>query len=223
MTALDSEWSRPRRAVVVQPPVPAGDARRPSRRDHDHLPRSGVPRAARRRVRQPLFRRGRGRSDRRVRGALGVAPAVRMPQRQRGILPIQFALAGMNAHINRDLPAGHRRGVPGDRRRAVGERHARYDDFCARERPARGGRGADQARVRHRRRGRSSTPPAARQTTRSRCGTCGPRARRPGRTPRCCGRSATAPALHDAFFSRLDSFTGFAGRGLLVPVRLRLA
>ena len=25
---------------------------------------------------------------------------------QSGILPIQFALAGMNAHINRDLPAG---------------------------------------------------------------------------------------------------------------------
>ena len=25
------------------------------------------------------------------------------------------------------------------------------------------------------------------------------------------------PALRDAFFSRLDSFTGFAGRGLLLP------
>ena len=26
-----------------------------------------------------------------------------------------------------------------------------------------------------------------------------------------------SPALHDAFFARLDRFTGFAGRGLLVP------
>ena len=26
-----------------------------------------------------------------------------------------------------------------------------------------------------------------------------------------------APALRDAFFARLDGFTGFAGRGLLLP------
>jgi hypothetical protein len=26
-----------------------------------------------------------------------------------------------------------------------------------------------------------------------------------------------SPALHDAFFARLDRLTGFAGRGLLLP------
>ena len=50
---------RRRRVVVVQPPVPARDARRAQRGDHDHVPRSSVSRAARRRVREPLFRRGR--------------------------------------------------------------------------------------------------------------------------------------------------------------------
>ena len=51
-------------------------------------------------------------------------PLFEMPH-QRGILSIQFALAGMNAHINRDLPAGHRRdllatdGAPDTGRRAL--------------------------------------------------------------------------------------------------------
>jgi hypothetical protein len=48
---------------------------------------------------------------------------------QRGILSIQFALAGMNAHINRDLPAGivatylATDGAPGQ----AGARHADFE------------------------------------------------------------------------------------------------
>jgi hypothetical protein len=33
----------------------------------------------------------------------------------------------------------------------------------------------------------------------------------------------STPTLHDRFFMRLDRFTGFAGRGLLVPLRSRIA
>ena len=36
--------------------------------------------------------------------ALGLEAAVRARGRKRGLLPIQFALAGMNAHIEHDLP-----------------------------------------------------------------------------------------------------------------------
>ncbi len=142
-------------------------------------------------------------------------------RRQPGILPIQFALAGMNAHINRDLPAGivaaylATGGAPA-------ESGARYEDFCtvndlleaveAQIKPefatgvvalvdAAGGEADDAIAMWNVR--------AARQAAWTHA--------------EVLWALRDTPALHDTFFSRLDSFTGFAGRGLLLPVRPRLA
>jgi hypothetical protein len=139
----------------------------------------------------------------------------------RGILSIQFALAGMNAHINRDLPAGivatylATDGAPG-------QTGARYADF---ERVndlletveaqikvefSTGIVGVVDSvagdvddvvamwKVR-----------AARETAWT--------------NAEVLWALRTSPVLRDGFFGRLDSFTGFAGRGLLVrpPQRQR--
>ena len=45
------------------------------------------------------------------RRAVGVASVVTVPTPARIGCRLQFALAGMNAHINRDLPAGDRGGL----------------------------------------------------------------------------------------------------------------
>jgi hypothetical protein len=137
---------------------------------------------------------------------------------RRGILSIQFALAGMNAHINRDLPAGivatylATDGAP--------ERSdARYDDFgkvndlleaveadikgefstgIVAVIDAAGGKADDAVAMWNVR--------AARETAWT--------------NAEVMWALRGKPALGDAFFSRLDSFTGFAGRGLLVPAAL---
>jgi hypothetical protein len=133
---------------------------------------------------------------------------------QRGILSIQFALAGMNAHINRDLPAGivaaylATDGAPGQ----TSARHADFErvndlletveaqikvecstglvglvDSAAGD--------VDDAVAMWKVR-------AARETAWTHA--------------EVLWALRTSPALRDAFFGRLDSFTGFAGRGLLV-------
>jgi hypothetical protein len=136
-------------------------------------------------------------------------------RRQRGILSIQFALAGMNAHINRDLPAGivatylATDGAPAQ----IGARH---DDFnnvndlleavegqiksefstgIVALVDAAGGEADDAVAMWKVRAAREAAWTNAEVLW----------ALRP------------TPALRDAFFSRLDRFTGFAGRGLLVP------
>jgi hypothetical protein len=133
---------------------------------------------------------------------------------QRGILSIQFALAGMNAHINRDLPAGivatylATDGAPGQ----AGARRAdfeRVNDLLE----------AVEAQIKV----EFSTGivglvdsvagdvddvvamwkvRAARDTAWT--------------NAEVLWALRTSPVLRDAFFGRLDSFTGFAGRGLLV-------
>ena len=134
---------------------------------------------------------------------------------QRGILPIQFALAGMNAHINRDLPEGivatylatDGAPVPSG---------ARYDDFrkvndlledveaqikvefstgIVAVVDAAGGEADDAVAMWKVRAAREAAWTNAEVLWALRA----------------------APALRAAFFSRLDSFTGFAGRGLLLP------
>lgn len=137
---------------------------------------------------------------------------------QPGILSIQFALAGMNAHINRDLPAGivatylATDGAPGQ----AGARHAdfeRVNDLLE----------AVEAQIKV----EFSTGivgivdsvagdvddvvamwkvRAARETAWT--------------NAEVLWALRTSPVLRDGFFGRLDSFTGFAGRGLLVrPAR----
>jgi len=135
---------------------------------------------------------------------------------QSGILPIQFALAGMNAHINRDLPEGivstylATDGAPapsGDR----------YDDFrkvndlleivegqikvefstgIVALVDAAGGEADDAVAMWKVRAAREAAWTHAQVLWALR----------------------TTPSLRDAFFARLDGLTGFAGRGLLLPV-----
>jgi hypothetical protein len=138
---------------------------------------------------------------------------------QPGILSIQFALAGMNAHINRDLPAGivatylATDGAPGQ----TGARYADFErvndlletveaqikvefstgivglvDSVAGD--------VDDAVAMWKVR-------AARDTAWT--------------NAEVLWALRTSPALRDAFFGRLDSFTGFAGRGLLVRTAQR--
>jgi hypothetical protein len=151
--------------------------------------------------------------------APGTAPSAWRPlfecRHQPGILSIQFALAGMNAHINRDLPAGivatyvATDGAPG----SAG---IRYDDFNTVNDllegveaeiksefstgivalvDAAGGEADDAIAMWKVRRAREAAWTNAEVLWALR----------------------RTPSLRDAFFSRLDGLTGFAGRGLLVP------
>ena len=133
-----------------------------------------------------------------------------------GVLPIQFALAGMNAHINRDLPQSivstylATGGAPT-------ERTARHEDF---------GRVNDllesvEGQI------RSDYSVGIVAMVDAAAGAADDvvamwkvrRARETAWTnAEVLWTLRSVPMLRDAFFSRLDSFTGFAGRGLLVPV-----
>ena len=133
---------------------------------------------------------------------------------RRDILSIQFALAGMNAHINRDLPAGivaaylATDGAPGQ----TGARHADFEsvndllEMVEAQIKVEFSTGVvglvdsvagdvDDAVAMWKMR-------AARETAWT--------------NAEVLWALRTSPALRDAFFRRLDSFTGFAGRGLLV-------
>ena len=137
-------------------------------------------------------------------------------RQQPNIARIQFALAGMNAHINRDLPDGIVKSFL-----AVGgsptKTDARHDDF-------------------ERVNGILETVEAQVKSTFS-VGVIGDIDKIAGRLDDILAmwsvRSARdaawthaevlwtlgpAPLLRSGFFSNLDHFTGFAGRGLLVPV-----
>ena len=136
---------------------------------------------------------------------------------RRGILSIQFALAGMNAHINRDLPEGivsaflATDGAPM-------RSGPRYDDFCRVNDlleevesqikvefstgivavvDAAGGQADDIVAMWKVRAAREAAWTNAEVLWALRA----------------------TPLLRQSFFSRLDSFTGFAGRGLLIPAR----
>ncbi len=132
-----------------------------------------------------------------------------------GILPIQFALAGMNAHINRDLPAGIVESY-----RATGGApeygSARHQDF---ER-VNGLLEAVEGQIR----GEFSTGlimmiDVAAGSFDDAVAMWKVRAARAAAwtNAEVLWALRPAPALRQAFFSRLDSFAGFAGRGLLVP------
>lgn len=138
---------------------------------------------------------------------------------QNGILPIQFALAGMNAHINRDLPAGivasylATDGAPT-------QGGVRYDDFNkvndlleAVEEEIRGQFSTGIVAIVDALAGEADDAVAmwkvraARETAWT--------------NAEVLWALRTKPVLRDAFFSRLDKFTGFAGRGLLLRPGVR--
>ena len=153
----------------------------------------------------------------------GAAPPAWRPlfecRQQPGILAIQYALAGMNAHINRDLPAGivaTYQAMDG----APEHAGARYADFgkvndllesVEAEIKVEFSTGVvalvDQV-------GGDADDAVAMWNVRA--------AREAAWTnAEVLWALEPSPALSRAFFSRLDSFTGFAGRGLLVRPAVR--
>ena len=134
-----------------------------------------------------------------------------------GIARIQFALAGMNAHINRDLPDGivqSFRALGGnpitDRTRE--QDFERVNDLLE--------------RVEHQVkpssplvRSRSSIAWAARSTMPWPCGTFERRAAPRGRMPRFYGDSAMFHSCVIDSSASCDSLVGMTSRGLLLPVR----
>jgi len=146
------------------------------------------------------------------------APAAWRPlfecRRKAGVRPIQFALAGMNAHINRDLPQGivetYRLtdGAPEQGSARHGD-FEKVNDLLA----------AVEDRIK---------PEFSTGLVLAVDVACGEvddvmamwkvRAARAAAwtNAEVLWALRSAPALRQAFFSRLDSFTGFAGRGLLL-------
>lgn len=137
-------------------------------------------------------------------------------RRKQDLLPLQFALAGMNAHINRDLPAG----IVAAYTAAGGapeQGSVRHRDFTA----VNGLLEAVEGEIR----GEFSTGLVA--LVDAAAGTADQamamwkvrRAREAAWTnAEVLWALRHTPTLRDAFFSRLDGLTGFAGRGLLLPM-----
>jgi hypothetical protein len=136
-------------------------------------------------------------------------------RRRPGIRAIQFALAGMNAHINRDLPEGivatfrATDGAPAD----GSLRHADFDkvnDLLE----------AVETQI------KTEFSTGLIRIVDTACGDVDDaiamwkvRAARAAAwtNAQVLWALRPTPTLRNAFFSRLDSFTGFAGRGILVP------
>jgi hypothetical protein len=137
---------------------------------------------------------------------------------RRGIRAIQFALAGMNAHINRDLPQGivaaylAQDGAPE-------QRGARYDDFTH----VNGLLEAVEADIKVEfSTGLVAVVDSAGGDTDDAVAMWKVRAAREAAWTHAevlWALRATS-RLRDAFFMRLDRLTGFAGRGLLIPTTI---
>lgn len=150
----------------------------------------------------------------------GKAPAAWRPlfecRSRAGILPIQFALAGMNAHINRDLP----RAIVSTYESAGGAplvRDTRYEDFGR----ANGLLESVESRIKAGySTGLVALADAAAGTMDDALAMFKVRAARETAwtNAEVLWTLRDVPRLNEAFFSRLDMFTGFAGRGLLTPV-----
>jgi hypothetical protein len=147
------------------------------------------------------------------------APAAWRPlfacRRNRDVLPLQFALAGMNAHINRDLPAGIVAAYSGAGG-APEEGSIRHHDFNA----VNGLLETVEGEIR----GEFSTgivalvDAAAGSADQAIAMWKVRRAREAAWTnAEVLWALRRTPSLRDAFFTRLDGLTGFAGRGLLIP------
>ena len=136
-------------------------------------------------------------------------------RRRRGIRPLQFALAGMNAHINRDLPEG----IVATYRATDGapvEGSARHGDFDKVNDLLE----AVEAQI------KVEFSTGLVKVVDAACGDVDDavamwkvRAARAAAwtNAEVLWALQPTPKLRNAFFSRLDSLTGFAGRGLLLP------
>jgi hypothetical protein len=132
-------------------------------------------------------------------------------------LPIQFALAGMNAHINRDLPLS----IVSTYLRVGGaptNRDARYEDFTrvndlleAVETQIRADFATGIVAVIDAAAGDADSVAAIWKIRKAR--------EAAWTNGQVLWTLRRRPTLRDAFFARLDSLTGLAGRGLLLPVR----
>jgi len=140
-------------------------------------------------------------------------------RRQRGLAPLQFALAGMNAHINRDLPGGIVRcfeitgGAPDDE----GPRHEdfeRVNDLLERV--------EGEVKTEFLTGALAALDVAAGQVDDA-VAMWNVRAAREAAwtNAQVLWALRDRPRLRDGFFARLDRLTGFAGRGLLVPCAVR--
>jgi hypothetical protein len=149
------------------------------------------------------------------------APAAWRPlfqsRHDRGIARLQFALAGMNAHINRDLPAGIVASYVdlGGRPDEADPRHADFDavnglleqvEADVKTEFTTGLVGAIDVLA-----GQADDLAAMWKVRRAR--------QIAWSNAELLWHLSGAPRLRDQFFSQLDSFTGFAGRGLLIRLR----
>lgn len=142
-------------------------------------------------------------------------------RQQRGLAPLQFALAGMNAHINRDLPSGivecfERSGGAPD------EEGPRYEDF---ERVNGLLETVEEEVKTEFLTGAFATLDIAAGQLDDTLAMWNVRAAREAAwtNARVLWTLRDRPLLRDRFFDRLDRLTGFAGRGLLVPCPVRRA
>ena len=207
------------RRRLLRAPLPRGDGRRRPAARRAHVPGQRLRRGARPQLRRPLLHRATTPSPRDP----SKTPRAWLPlferRARRDIAPLQFAVAGMNAHINRDLPV-----ALVDTCRALGldlrDGSPEHADYRARQRPAREGRVARQAVVSHRldeARRPAAAPGRGTSTTSSRCGTSRVRVTQPGRTAWRSGTYAASPTLAAQFLLTLDRMVGLAGRGFLIP------
>ena len=137
-------------------------------------------------------------------------------RRRPRLLPIQFALAGMNAHINRDLPlalVAVRRELGIDLRRGTPQ----HRDFTrvnllleVTEARVKAWLAAGVVGVADRRLGRVDDAIAMWNVSRARDAAW--------TNGEALWALREVPELHDAFLLSLDRLVGFAGRGLLAPV-----
>ena len=136
-------------------------------------------------------------------------------RRNQDILPLQFALAGMNAHINRDLPAGIVAAYAG----AGGtpeQGSVRHRDFNT----VNGLLEAVEGEIRSEfATGLVALVDAAAGTTDQMIAMWKVRRARDAAwtNAEVLWALRRTPTLSEAFFARLDGLTGFAGRGLLIP------
>jgi hypothetical protein len=140
-------------------------------------------------------------------------------RQQRGLAPLQFALAGMNAHINRDLPSGivecfaASGGAPDN----AGPRHDDFEkvnDLLERVE----GEVKTEFLI-----GALATLDVAAGRLEDTLALWNVRAAREAAwtNAQVLWALRDKAALRDDFFARLDRLTGFAGRGLLVPCAAR--
>ena len=144
-------------------------------------------------------------------------------RRQRGIRAIQFALAGMNAHINRDLPEGIVMSYQGCGRRTRGRAARRHADFDKVNDLLEAVETQIKDRVFNRPRDARRCRLLARSMMRSPCGRCGRRAQRHGRTREVLWALRPTPTLRQGVLFAARQFHRFRRDAVFCCRRHRLS